>query len=127
MGHDLGRAQSTVAPYAVALLASTVALAVTLLVWPRLETTPSPLFFAAVVVASYYGGLGPALVATAFAALATSYFYLPPVHSLTVESLDDAIRLGMFVLVAGLTGSLSAARGRAETERGQQAAIAELG
>src|SRR6058998_1456586 len=127
MGHDPGRAQSTAAPYAVALLASTVALALTFLVWPRLETTPSPLFFAAVVVSSWYGGLRPAFVATALAALATSYFFVPPVHSIAVESLDDGLRLGLFVLVAVLTGSLSASRRRAEIERGQQASIAELG
>src|SRR5881397_2070117 len=127
MGHDLGRAQSTVAPYAVALLASTVALALTFLVWPRLETTPSPLFFAAVVVSSCYGGVRPALLATALAALATCYFFVPPVHSLAIESFDDALRVGMFVLVAVLTGSLSAARRRAEAERGQQAVVAEVG
>src|SRR5262249_24975895 len=61
------------------------------------------------------------------AALATSYFYVPPVHSIAIESFDDALRLGMFVLVAVLTGSLSAARRRAELERGRQASIAELG
>src|SRR5438094_6371711 len=114
MGHDPGRAQSTAAPYAVALLASTVALALTFLVWPRLETTPSPLFFAAVVVSSCYGGVRPALLATALAALATCYFFVPPVHSLAIESFDDALRVGMFVLVAVLTWSLSAARRRAE-------------
>src|SRR5437667_8050321 len=127
MGHDPGRAQSTAAPYAVALLASTVALALTFLVWPRLETTPSPLFFAAVVVSSCYGGLRPALLATALAALATCYFYVPPTHSLAIESIDDGLRVGLFALVAVLTGSLSAARRRAEAERGQQAVIAELG
>src|SRR5438094_841183 len=127
MGHDPGRAQSTAAPYAVALLASTVALALTFLVWPRLETTPSPLFFAAVVVSSCYGGVRPALLATALAALATCYFFVPPVHSLAIESFDDALRVGMFVLVAVLTGSLSAARRRAEAERGQQAVVAEVG
>ena len=127
MGRDIGHSQSAVATYGVALLASGMALAFTLLVWPRLETTPSPLFFAAVVVSSCYGGLRPALVATALAALATSYFFVLPGHSIAVESISDALCLGMFALVAALTGSLSAARRRAETERGQQAVIAELG
>ena len=126
MGRDVERSRSAHA-YGVAVLASVVALGATLLVWPRLETTPSPLFFAAVVVSSWYGGLRPAFVATALAALATSYFFVPPVHSIAIESLDDGLRLGLFVLVAVLTGSLSAARRRAEIERGQQASIAELG
>ena len=127
MGHDVERSQSALATYGVALLASGVALAFTLLVWPRLETTPSPLFFAAVVVSSCYGGLRAALLATALAALATSYFFVLPGHSIAIESVSDALGLGMFALVAALTGSLSAARRRAETERGQQAVIAELG
>src|SRR5438094_3710131 len=104
MGHDHGRAQSTAAPYAVALLASTVALALTFLVWPRLETTPSPLFFAAVVVSSCYGGVRPALLATPLAALATCYFFVPPVHSPAIESLADALRLGLFRPGAAPTG-----------------------
>src|SRR5439155_330326 len=61
------------------------------------------------------------------AALATCYFFVPPVHSLAIESFDDALRVGMFVLVAVLTGSLSAAQRRAEAERGQQAVVAEVG
>jgi len=127
MGRDIVRSQSALATYGVALLASGVALALTLLVWPRLETTPSPFFFAAVVVSSWYGGLRPALLATAFAAAATSYFFVLPGHSIAIESISDALCVGLFALVAALTGSLSTARRHAETEREQQAVIAGLG
>lgn len=62
--------------YSVAVLTVVVALLLTQLLWRLIEPTLTlyPLFFAAVMVSSWYGGLGPGLLATALAALACIYF-----------------------------------------------------
>jgi signal transduction histidine kinase len=65
----------------------------------------SPLFFAAVAVSAWYGGLGPGLVATALAGWATAFFLIEPTYSLRLDW-DDAIRVAAFCLVALLIGVL---------------------
>ncbi|MEH1867574.1 MAG: PAS domain S-box protein [Nostoc sp.] len=91
--------RSLLAPYAVALLAVGSALLLTLLLQPLLKPTIFLLFFAAVAVSSWYGGMEAGLLATALSTLAVSYFFLEPVFSLLVASLDNIRRLGLFVLV----------------------------
>jgi signal transduction histidine kinase len=67
----------------------------------------SPLFFAAVAVSAWYGGLGPGLLATALAGWATAFFRLEPAYSLRLDW-DDLIRVAAFCLVALLIGVLHA-------------------
>lgn len=71
----------------------------------------SPLFFAAVAVSAWYGGLGPGLVATAFAGLASAFFLFEPVYSLRI-GWDDLVRVLSFGLVAALMTSLHVATRR---------------
>jgi signal transduction histidine kinase len=99
-------------PYGVAVLAVSSALGLTLLLQP-LAQTPSPLLLAAVMLGARYGGLGPGLLATLLSALTLEYCFPPPAHT-PFTGLADAARLGVFVLVAILIGSLQAARRRAE-------------
>ena len=65
--------------YAVAVAAAAAALLVRSILrdvfGPRV---PFLQFYPAVVVASWYGGLGPGLVATGLSALASAYLLLPP-------------------------------------------------
>ncbi|WP_017314134.1 ATP-binding response regulator [Mastigocladopsis repens] len=93
--------------YSVAIITVLLALLLTRLLWPLQKLTVYPLFFAAVMVSSWYGGMGPGLVATVLSALACAYFFLLP-HSLAV-SLPGIIGLVQFVLVALLINSLNAA------------------
>jgi len=60
-------------------------------------------FYPAIVAASWYGGLGPGLVATGLSALASAYFLLPPA-GLAVGDGADQLSLAVF---AG-TGALIA-------------------
>jgi len=90
--------------YSVAVLAVVVALLLTQLLQPLLKPTLYPLFFAAVMVSSWYGGIGPGLVTTALAALVCAYFFIPPLYSFDVY---DIIGLLQFVLVAILISSLN--------------------
>lgn len=91
--------RSLLAPYAVALLAVGSALLLTLLLQPLLKPTIFLLFFAAVAVSAWYGGIEAGLLTTALSTFAVSYFFLEPVFSLSVASLDSIRRLGLFVLV----------------------------
>jgi hypothetical protein len=81
-------------------------------VWgPKL---PLLTFYPAVMVAAWFGGLGPGLFATVASAAAAKYFWLAPVHSLTVSNVGDLIALVLFVgfgvLMSGLTEALHRAR-----------------
>ncbi|MEH1901463.1 MAG: ATP-binding protein [Nostoc sp.] len=95
------------ASYAVALLAVGSGLVLTLLLQSLLEPTIFLLFFAAVAVSAWYGGMEAGLLATALSTLAVSYFFLEPVFSLFVASLDSVVRLGFFVLVTILISLLN--------------------
>jgi signal transduction histidine kinase len=99
--------------YGTAVLTDALALLLTLLLWPLIEPTITPLFFVAVMVSAWYGGLGPGLLATILAAFASAYFFIPPLYSLNM-GWDDLLRLGVFLLVALAVNSLTVARRRAE-------------
>lgn len=94
--------------YSVAILTVTVAVLLTQLLWRLLNPTLYPLFLAAIVVSSWYGGIGPGLLSTLLAALVCAYFFLPPLYSLTV-SWPQSLGLLQFVLVALLIATLNAA------------------
>jgi PAS domain-containing protein len=64
--------------------------------------------FGAVVVAARYGGVGPGLVAAFLCVLGVDYYLIPPARALRPADPTDLIPLGMFVLVAGLVGTLTA-------------------
>ena len=117
-------------------MTSVLALLLTLLCTRLIGTTaPFILFFAAVVVSSWYGGLGPGLVAIATAVLVTDYFFLPPTHSPAMDR-SSFLELFLFLLAALLISWLTAALrsayrraeaaqlreqlARAEAERAQQ-------
>ena len=99
--------RSLLAPYAVALLVVGSVLLLTLLLQPLLKQTIFLLFFAAVAVSAWYGGMEAGLLATALSTLAVSYFFLEPVFSLLVASLDNILRLGLFVLVTTIINLLN--------------------
>jgi PAS domain S-box-containing protein len=58
-------------------------------------------FFPAILIAAWYGGLGPGTLATVLSALAAMYFFLPP-PGLAVGGVPDVMSLGFFV-ATGLT------------------------
>jgi len=99
--------------YGVASAAVALALVLTLLLRPLLDPDVFSLFFAAVMVSAWYGGLGPGLLATALAVLVIDSFLLYPVDKFTLN-LHSLLRLIVFMLIALLISSLTAARKRAE-------------
>ena len=73
----------------------------------------SPLFFAAVAVTAWYGGLLPGLLATLLAGFASAFFLFEPLYSLRI-GWDDVIRVAVFSLVATLIGLLHEASRQAQ-------------
>lgn len=90
--------------YGVSLLGIGAALLLTHVLSP-LHSTPTVIFFAAVVVAAWAGGRGPAFLATLCSILAVDFFFVHQRLSLLSE-LADLVRLSAFTLVALLICSL---------------------
>jgi PAS domain S-box-containing protein len=104
--------------YGVAVLAVGVAFAIKLLLDPLIvQETPFLLIFGAIMISAWYGGLGPGLLATVAAGLATDYFFLQPTSSFSGFSLETVPLFAFLLegtLVCLLTEALRAARVRAE-------------
>jgi len=63
------------------------------------EDLPALLFYPAVVLSAWYGGLGPGLVATALSGLTVSYYWLPPRNWFTANDFNDLLGLVIFLAV----------------------------
>ncbi|RCJ15188.1 hypothetical protein A6S26_07590 [Nostoc sp. ATCC 43529] len=100
--------------YGIAVLASGLALLFSLLISPLLENITFSVFFAAVVLSSWYGTRGSSLLANMLCSLAIALFFLEPTYSLSIVTLDSFIRLGLFAIVSLLTTELNAAWRRTE-------------
>ncbi|WP_416212128.1 PAS domain S-box protein [Nostoc sp. ChiVER01] len=98
---------SLLAPYAVTLLAVGSALQLTLLLQPLLKPTIFLLFFPAVAVSAWYGGMKAGLLGTALSTLVVTFFFLEPVFLLFVKNLESIVRLGLFMLVTILISLLT--------------------
>ena len=93
--------------YGAAFLAVAIALVITLYLLPLAERSQLFLLLSAVVLAAWYGGLGPGLFATVLAAVGQLIFFEPPY-------LDDIVRVILFAVVAVAVAVLAAGRRRAE-------------
>lgn len=100
--------------YTIALLSVALALGATLLLKAYLTPTPAALFFAAVMVSAWYGGLGPGLLTTVLSTLAVNYFFFEPVYSLNIININFLVPLLVFMLTAGLISLLNESRRTAE-------------
>lgn len=97
--------------YAASILAFAAALLLTYLLWPLIEPASTPLFFAAVMLAAFYGGLGPGILVTVLSTLAIDFYFIPPFHALEF-TVANLVRAGVFMLVAITISWLNAARKR---------------
>ena len=98
--------------YATSIASVGLALALASLLPYRADPSHFTLFFAAVMVSAWYGGLGAGLVATILSALSLDYFFIAPVHTITLDW-QAFSRVGVFLVVALVTGYLTTARRRA--------------
>ena len=99
--------------YGMALAATVLATGASLLLWPLIDPNAFALFCAAVMVSAWYGGLGPGLLATGLAVLASAYLIVPNAQTLAF-GVSDIVRLGLFVWAALLISALNARALRTE-------------
>jgi K+-sensing histidine kinase KdpD len=117
--------------YGAACAAGAAALVVAWLIAPidGDSSAAALLFLAAVGVSGWYGGLGPALLATAFGALAIDYFFELPRYQMQVTAGQTLTDLLAFLLIAILLGTLNArlreSNMRLRAERDRAAAAVE--
>ena len=85
-------------------------------------------FFPAVILTSFFAGVGPAVLVTALSVLAAWYFFLPQLQSFNIES-DSVIALVLYVfinaLIILLVHTLNVAIERLREERGKARALAD--
>ncbi len=84
--------------FAVAVLSVAAA---TVARWPLHDylgpSVPFLLYFPAVIVAGWFGGLGPALLATGLSAVAAQFFLMEPFLSFSLVSPSEWLRLSLFI------------------------------
>ena len=109
---------SPILRYGVAVLAVALVLLLRLLLEPQITPqSPFLLLAGAVVVAAWFGGLGPGLLATALGVVVADLFFLPPqgwFTGLGVAALPLTLFAVQGVVISSLTEALRAARSRAE-------------
>jgi PAS domain S-box-containing protein len=98
---------SPAAPASPAWAAYLLAVACVFVAWlgregitPAIGATALPFifFFPGVVIASWYGGVGPGILATILSALTANWFFIDPPHSLAIRSAYDLTALSAFLL-----------------------------
>ncbi|MEO6564444.1 MAG: DUF4118 domain-containing protein [Casimicrobiaceae bacterium] len=100
--------------YAIAVLCVAIAWGIRHAIDPfLLAYLPFPTFFLGVAIAGWLGGFGPAMLAIVLSTAISRYFYMSPLHELTIDSVLTAVSIGTFVVVslflAAVTAMLNAA------------------
>ncbi|MGH7320227.1 MAG: ATP-binding protein [Candidatus Rokuibacteriota bacterium] len=111
---------SAIRRYIVAIATVAAALLVTLLLSPLFERSDLALFMIAVMIGTWYGGLGPGLLATGLSALAYALLLMPPHYSVAIATREDLLRLGAYLAAGFVTSSVTAAGQRAEAGMREQ-------
>lgn len=99
--------------YGIALLFVAAAFICTVLVQRFFQYPFLFLFFAAVMASAWFGGTAPGLFAVLVSTLIADYFFLPPLHTFVIDSMDVAY-FGAFVLCAAAASWVSSAKKHTE-------------
>ena len=68
------------------------------------------LYMGVVAVLAFARGLWPSMLAAGASFLLVDYFFVPPIHTLTVTNGEDVVNLVVFFGTAGIVGSLASLR-----------------
>jgi len=101
----------TISRYGLAVVSVVAALGITSALEKYTDLTP--LFYAAIIVSAWFGGMGPGLVAVVLATFALDYFFIAPLYTLRPDA-KQASFLGVFGILAILTSWMSSKRQHAE-------------
>lgn len=100
--------------YGLALLLIALAALTSLGLKPLIEPIPAALFFVAVLISAWYGGLGPGVLASLLSTLTVYSFFLSQSQTLLVVRVEDLAEAGVILLVMLLISALMASRQQAE-------------
>lgn len=99
--------RTSVLSFGVAIVGVALALFATTQVDLLAQKTPFALFFAAVIVATWYGGRNAGRAAIILSAAVTEYFIIPPLYTFVPDT-TSAFQIVTFVVVASLINWLTA-------------------
>ncbi len=89
--------------YAAALLVTVVALAVAHELASLFgDALPYAAIFPAIAFAAWYCGVGPSIMATALAVAAAKYWFLPPVHTISILTARQALDMIVLLIAAAI-------------------------
>jgi len=97
--------------YGLAVVSVAAALVITSVLVQYTDLTP--LFYAAIIVSAWFGGMGPGLLAVLLSALSIDYYFVQPYHTLGLGPKHITF-LVVFGVLAMLTSWMSSKRRRAE-------------
>ena len=109
--------------YGIAALAVATACLLTHVLWPAIAPASTSIFFAAVMCASWFGGVGPGLVASVWSLLLNDYFFAAPFYNVQFGG-ANLTRAAVFIWVALLISLLNGVRKRLHNEL--QVALAQV-
>lgn len=95
--------------YVRSIVITVLALLLTGLCWTFIHDAPFLIFYGAVVLSAWRGGIGPAMVSAAFAVITLDFFMIEPLYTMYISP-ANVIQFAIFVLVALLVGSLEQTR-----------------
>jgi len=110
--------------YGLSVAAVVLALLLTALFQPFLDRSLFLLFFGAVIISAWFGGMGPGLLAIGLSSAACQYFLLHPVGTEIVNASPDLLTLLVFGLVSLIATALISARLR--TDQALRASEAQM-
>jgi PAS domain S-box-containing protein len=120
------RKTDSAARYALAILATVIALYLRYLLSPLLGfQNPYHTVWLAVVFAAWYCGLGPSIVTTLLGAVGVWYLFLPPSHSLTNHDKSQAFGMAGFIIFSAAIVALGESNRRGSAARSRLAAIVD--
>jgi signal transduction histidine kinase/GAF domain-containing protein len=116
--------------YAAGVLCPLAAIGLRLALDPVLgKRAPFLVFFSAITVASWYGGIGPAVVAGVIASAGAAFFFLPPYNQFGLAKNHEIAQVVVFLIEGAVVGWLSETRLRAlialDRAAGEQQSILE--
>ena len=94
----------TAVRYLVAVGATTLALAISLPAASVLQRAIFVLFWPAVIGTAWFGGVGPAILASALSVLLADYYLIEPRGQITPASPEDLVPLAAFLFAARQSG-----------------------
>ncbi|MBV9206382.1 MAG: DUF4118 domain-containing protein, partial [Actinobacteria bacterium] len=84
------------------------------------------MFLVAVIVVALVGGFAPAVLAAVAGSLLLNYYFIPPIHKLTIAEANNALALAVFVAVALLVSRVVDIAARRTTQAARANAESEL-